>query len=277
MSSILSTSSCGEGTHTTSLPDWPTSGVYSALGAWAKVQTAVAEKIRFDNHRLTVRHTDMFLLQLVGVKRKGPRQGLSLARPTSRRRDDGPASPGSSTYVRARDELRRHVRAPKVGRRATALSSDEPARRRESYRVVKRRKSEVVGVDPEIVEAPQRRLDHAKIIGCDRIHVEGHVSAFATPISGARRIAAGIVQFRDHVLAGAQCKNCLRHPRADSIGPDARQDQGGEHPDDHDHYHELHDSEPGVLAVGSSHVARCFLLDSEGQVGAERPGFRCKH
>src|SRR5438445_1971427 len=97
MSSILSTSSCGEGTHTTSLPDWPTSGVYSALGAWAKVQTVVAEKIRIDNHRLAERHTDMFLLQLVGVKRKGPRQGLSLAGPTSRRRDDGPASPGSST------------------------------------------------------------------------------------------------------------------------------------------------------------------------------------
>src|SRR5258708_18335503 len=70
MSSILSTSSCGEGTHTTSLPDWPTSGVYSALGAWAKAQTAVAEKIRIDKHRLAERHTDMFLLQLVGGERE---------------------------------------------------------------------------------------------------------------------------------------------------------------------------------------------------------------
>src|SRR5258706_14596289 len=60
MSSILSTSSCGDGTHTTSLPDCPTSGVYSALGAWAKAQTAVAEKIRIDKHRLAERHTDMF-------------------------------------------------------------------------------------------------------------------------------------------------------------------------------------------------------------------------
>src|SRR5258708_28725646 len=68
MSSILSTSSCGEGTHTTSLPDWPTSGVYSALGAWARAQTAIAEKIRIDKNRLAERHTDMFLLQVVGVK-----------------------------------------------------------------------------------------------------------------------------------------------------------------------------------------------------------------
>src|SRR3981189_1629649 len=70
MSSILSTSSCGEGTHTTSLPDCPTSGLYSALGAWAKAQTAVAEKIRIDKHRLAERHTDMFLLQPVGGERE---------------------------------------------------------------------------------------------------------------------------------------------------------------------------------------------------------------
>src|SRR5438445_579853 len=75
ISSILSTSSCGEGTHTTSLPDCPTSGVYSTLGAWAKAQTAVAEKIRIDKHRLAERHTDMFLLQLVGVKGKRPATG----------------------------------------------------------------------------------------------------------------------------------------------------------------------------------------------------------
>src|SRR5467141_4179171 len=135
MSSILSTSSCGEGTHTTSLPDWPTSGVYSALGAWAKAQTAIAERIRIDEHRLAERHTDMFLLQVVWVKGKKPAAWPFAAGPTSRRRDDGPASPGSSTSARAREELRRHVRAPKVGRRATAPSSDEPARRRESSRV----------------------------------------------------------------------------------------------------------------------------------------------
>src|SRR5437867_8504042 len=77
MSSILSTSSCGEGTHTTSLPDWPTSGVYSALGAWAKAQTAIAERIRIDEHRLAERHTDMFLLQVIWVKREKAR-GLAF-------------------------------------------------------------------------------------------------------------------------------------------------------------------------------------------------------
>src|SRR5258708_12389198 len=68
MSSIVSASVCGEGTQTTALPDWPTSGVYSALGAWARAQTAIAEKIRIDKNRLAERHTDMFLLQVVGVK-----------------------------------------------------------------------------------------------------------------------------------------------------------------------------------------------------------------
>src|SRR5258708_3000419 len=84
MSSILSTSSCGEGTHTTSLPDWPTSGVYSALGAWAKAQAAIAEKIKIDKHRLAERHTDMFLLQVGGKERNaGRRHGmLTLAHPT---------------------------------------------------------------------------------------------------------------------------------------------------------------------------------------------------
>src|SRR5437879_6378826 len=75
MSSILSTSSCGEGTHTTSLPDWPTSGAYSALGAWAEAQTASADRIRIDEHRLAERHTDMFLLQLVWVKWNRPAAG----------------------------------------------------------------------------------------------------------------------------------------------------------------------------------------------------------
>src|SRR6059036_729068 len=97
MSSILSTSSCGEGTHTTSLPDCPTSGVYSALGAWAKAQTAVAAKIRIDRHRLAERQTDMFLLQLVGKERNaGRRHGaLPLAHPT-------PGAPRVSPRLRAR-------------------------------------------------------------------------------------------------------------------------------------------------------------------------------
>src|SRR6266571_5336578 len=60
MSSILSTSSCGEGTQTTSLPDWPTSGLNSASGACAKAQTAIAEKTSADNHRLVKHHTVMF-------------------------------------------------------------------------------------------------------------------------------------------------------------------------------------------------------------------------
>src|SRR6267378_3553701 len=166
MSSILSTSSCGEGTHTTSLPDWPTSGVYSALGAWAKAQTAIAEKIRIDEHRLAERHTDMFHLQVVWVKRKRPAAWPFAAGPTSRRRDDGPASPGSSTSATAREELRRHARARPVGRGAAPPTSDEPAWRRQTSRVVNRRKSEVVEVYPQVVEAPQRRLDHSDIIGC---------------------------------------------------------------------------------------------------------------
>src|SRR6266568_4133064 len=83
MSSILSTNACGEGTHTTSLPDWPTSGVYSALGAWAKAQAAIAEKIRIDKHRLAERHTDMFLLQMVWTKGKRPAAWPFAAGPAS--------------------------------------------------------------------------------------------------------------------------------------------------------------------------------------------------
>jgi hypothetical protein len=75
------------------LPDWPTSGVNSALGAWAKAQTAIAEKIRTDEHRLAERHTDMFLLQVVWVKGKRP-AAWDASGPASRRRDDGPASTG---------------------------------------------------------------------------------------------------------------------------------------------------------------------------------------
>src|SRR6266568_6875568 len=270
MSSILSTNACGEGTHTTSLPDWPTSGVYSALGAWAKAQAAIAEKIRIDKHRLAERHTDMFLLQVVWVKGKRPAAWPFAAGPTSRRRDDGPASPGSSTSAGAREELRRHVRASPVGRRTAPPTSDQPARRRQTSRVIKRRKSEVVEVDPEVVEAPQRRLDDTLVTGHDRIHVFGRVRGdLAAPIAGAGRIAAGIVQFGNRVLAGGQCKNRLRHPRAGGVGPDVRQDNGGEHPDDHDHYHELHDSEPRLPAIGSSHIAHGFLLALEEQLGAE--------
>src|SRR5713101_4532573 len=136
MSSILSTSSCGEGTHTTSLPDWPTSGVYSALGAWAKAQTAIAEKIRIDEHRLVERHTDMFLLQVVWVKGKRPAAWPFRGGPTSRRRDDGPAPPGSSTSAGSGKELRRHGRARPVGRGAAPPSSDDPAGRRQTSCVI---------------------------------------------------------------------------------------------------------------------------------------------
>src|SRR6266571_829751 len=88
MSSILSTSSCGEGTQTTSLPDWPTSGLNSASGVCAKAQTAIAEKTSADTHRLVKRHTVMFFLQSWVTRTRGGR-------------DDGPASPGSSTPVPA--------------------------------------------------------------------------------------------------------------------------------------------------------------------------------
>src|SRR2546427_9224736 len=101
MSSILSTSSCGEGTHTTSLPDWPTSGVYSALGAWAKAQTAIAERIRIDEHRLAERHTDMFLLQVIWVKREKARglafRGGTLNTPAGVRAPPPPPRPPSPT------------------------------------------------------------------------------------------------------------------------------------------------------------------------------------
>jgi hypothetical protein len=123
-----------------------------------------------------------------------------------------------------------------------------------------------VEVDPEVVESPQRRLDDTFVTGRDRIHELGRISGnLAAPIAGAGRIATGIVQFGNHVLAGAECKNRLRHPRADSVAPDARQDDGGEHPDDHDHYHELDDSEPGLAAIGSSHLAYFFLLAPEAR------------
>src|SRR2546422_8125737 len=128
MSSLLSTSSCGEGTHTTSLPDWPTSGVYSALGAWAKAQTASADRIRIGNHRLAERHTDMFLLQLVGVKGKRPAAGpftcgTYIAQAGWWPRLDRLVNLcDSSTSAAAGGGLRRHVRAPKVGRRTAAPS-----------------------------------------------------------------------------------------------------------------------------------------------------------
>jgi hypothetical protein len=93
----------------------------------------------------------------------------------------------------------------------------------------------------------------------------GRIGDLAAPIARARRVAAGIVQFGDRVLTRAQCKNGLRHPRTDGVAPDARQNDGGEHPDDHDHYHELHDSEPALAAIGSSHLAHFFLLAPEDQ------------
>src|SRR6266513_1452680 len=79
MSSILSTSSCGEGTQTTSWPDGPTSGVNSALGACAKAQTAIAEKIGIDRNRLAQRSTDISLLQMVGTERQAGEHLLGLA------------------------------------------------------------------------------------------------------------------------------------------------------------------------------------------------------
>jgi len=91
----------------------------------------------------------------------------------------------------------------------------------------------------------------------------------AAPIAGAGRIAAGIVQFRNRVLAWGQCKNRLRHPRAYSVGPDVRQDNGGENPDDHEHYHEFYDSEPGMPVIGCSHVAHSFLLDRRRSKSAQ--------
>src|SRR5258708_3734501 len=200
----------------------------------------------------------------LGKGGKGPGAWPSGGGPTSRRRAVAPASPGSSTSAGARGELRRHLRASRVGRRAAPPTSDQPARRRQTSRVIKRRKGEVVEVDPEVVEAPQRRLDDTLVTGHDRIHVLGRVRGdLAPPIAGAGRIAAGIVHFGNRVLAGGQCKNRLRHPRADSVGLDVRQDNGGENPDDHDHYHEFYDSEPR-LAVCSSHVAHCFLCWSRG-------------
>src|SRR5713101_3239940 len=70
MSSILSTSSCGEGTQTTSLPDWPTSGLNSAFGVCEKAQSAIAEKISVASDRLAQCHAVIFLLQVVLEKRE---------------------------------------------------------------------------------------------------------------------------------------------------------------------------------------------------------------
>src|SRR5260370_39178049 len=70
MSSILSTSCCGEGTQTTSLPDWPTSGLNSAFGVCAKAQTAIAEKTSVASDRLAQCHALIFLLQVVFGKKE---------------------------------------------------------------------------------------------------------------------------------------------------------------------------------------------------------------
>src|SRR5712691_12607106 len=69
MSSILSTSSCGEGTQTTSLPDWPTSGLKSAFGVCAKAQSAIAERTSVASDRLAQCHAVIFLLQVVFGKK----------------------------------------------------------------------------------------------------------------------------------------------------------------------------------------------------------------
>src|SRR5258708_9484048 len=102
---------------------------------------------------------------------KGPAAWPCAGGPTSRGGDDAPASPGSSTSAGAREELRRHIRSSPVGRRAAPPTSDQPARRPQTSRVIKRRKGEVVEVDPEVVEAPQLRLDDTLVTGHDRIHV----------------------------------------------------------------------------------------------------------
>src|SRR3990167_2063845 len=44
MSSILSTSACGVGTHTTSLPSWPTCGWYPSCAACAKTVAAITDR-----------------------------------------------------------------------------------------------------------------------------------------------------------------------------------------------------------------------------------------
>src|ERR1041384_4713790 len=102
MSSILSTSACGEGTHTTSLPDCPTSGVYSTLGAWAKAQTAIADKIRIEKHRLPGRHTDMFLLQAGGGKGTWARGTECFPWHAHFRRAGQPPLAGPDYFVQAR-------------------------------------------------------------------------------------------------------------------------------------------------------------------------------
>src|SRR5713101_2430767 len=84
MSSILSTSSCGEGTQTTSLPDWPTSGLNSASGVCAKAHTAIAEKISVASDRLAQCHAVIFLLQVVFGKKENCRPALLASTPTRR-------------------------------------------------------------------------------------------------------------------------------------------------------------------------------------------------
>src|SRR6266705_6082716 len=78
MSSILSTSGCGEGTQTTSLPDWPTSGLNSAFGVCAKAQSAIAEKISVESERLARCHAVIFLLQVVFGKKGNCRPAALL-------------------------------------------------------------------------------------------------------------------------------------------------------------------------------------------------------
>src|SRR5258708_25128209 len=129
----------------------------------------------------------------LGKGGKGPGDWLCGGGPTPRGGDEGPASPGSSTSAGAREELRRHIRASPVGRRAAPPTSDQPARRRQTSRVIKRRKGEVVEVDPEVVEAPQRRRADTLDTAHDRIHTLRRVRGdLAPPIAGAWRIAAGI-------------------------------------------------------------------------------------
>src|SRR5258707_9104516 len=68
MSSILSTSACGVGTHTTSFPSWPTEGSYSFAGcAWASAEVRSKARPNVDNVRCTKRESfilNICLLQL---------------------------------------------------------------------------------------------------------------------------------------------------------------------------------------------------------------------
>src|SRR5919109_397247 len=67
MSSILSTSACGVGTHTTSFPSWPTSGWYGCFAgcACANAQPIINAKNSDNKDRPTRRDSFMFVLLMI--------------------------------------------------------------------------------------------------------------------------------------------------------------------------------------------------------------------